>query len=91
MFFRALGTCANQHSKCLTTSKKTPWVPGDKKEKKKQCIVTIRMAIETIRKPCEDLVVSCASSHDRERCFNEMARVADGASTADATERFIAY
>ena len=47
------------------------------------------MVVETIKKPYEDLVISCANRHDCEHGFNEMMRVVDGTSVADATGRFL--
>ena len=49
------------------------------------------MVVETIKKPYEDLVISCANRHDCEHGFNEMMRVVDGTSIADVTERFFVY
>ena len=51
----------------------------------------IRMVVETIRKPYEDLAVSCANRHDYEYGFNKMMRVVDGTSIVDVTERFFVY
>ena len=47
------------------------------------------MVVEIIRKPHEDLVVSCANRYDYEYGFNEMTRVVDGTSIANVTERFL--